>query len=120
MTSTRPPGRLYLIAFESTFEQDLLEALAIRVYVPVVREPVGVAGEDDVAIAGERADERQRLPDRVGERDRLGRDGHPAGLDSRELEHLVDQFEQMSRSVEHEADMLALTGRRARRPPAVD
>ena len=47
-----PAGAVVLDRVCEHVEQHLLEALAIGVHVPVVRKPVGVAGERDVVLAG--------------------------------------------------------------------
>jgi len=54
-------------------------------------QPVGVAVKRDVALAGERSDEREGLLDQVRERDRLWGDRHLPRLDPSEVEHLVDE-----------------------------
>ncbi|MGA2927413.1 MAG: hypothetical protein ABSG43_15740 [Solirubrobacteraceae bacterium] len=84
---------------------------AVGVDVPVVGEPVGVASEADVALACGGSEECERVADRVGERDRLNGDRHLAGLDPGEVEHLVDQREQLVAGLEDLSDVLALARR---------
>ena len=103
-----PAGAVVLDRVRDQVEQHLLEAVAIGVHVPVVREPVGVAVQRDGLLAGLWGEERDHFLDRVGERDRLGRDRHLAGLDSREVEDLVDQRKEMPAGFQDVGDVLGL------------
>ena len=60
-----------------------------------MRESGAIDVQADVPIPGEREEERDCLVDLVDERDRLGRHRHFTGIDPREVEHVVDEREQM-------------------------
>ena len=65
----------------------------------------------DAALGGQRADEFQRLRQRVHDADRLQGKLHAPGLDARDVEHLVDQPEQMPARADDVADAVRLRRR---------
>ena len=86
-------------------EQDLLEPLAVG--VDVAMAPVRV-DQLDLAGLGLGPDEVEALLDHQVQGDRLEGQGHGAGLDPGDVEHLVDELEQVAAALEDLAHGLDL------------
>ena len=78
-----------------------------------MRESGAIDVQADVPIPGEREEERDCLVDLVDERDRLGRHRQLTRIDPREVQHVVDEREQMIAGAEDVTDIFTL----ARRQP---
>jgi hypothetical protein len=78
-------------------EQHLLEALAVGADVEA---GVAVPLQADGALGGERAGEVEHLGHDEIDGDRLEREGEPARLDAGDVQHLVDQAEQVAAAAE--------------------
>ena len=112
--ATVPPGRLYLTAFDEQVEQHLQEPL------PVGDDEVSsprLATERD-AVLRPRAAAQSTPPRSVFDADRLERERELARLDPRDVEHLVDQLEQVPAGAENLARRCRPARRRARRARA--
>ena len=131
LTTTLPPARLYLTALLSrltstwrirTRSARTQTECGRRARLEVVdrdRARLGVRREQvDAGLGGERRDHRQRVDHDFLEVDRLHRDHHLARLDARQVEHVVDQREQMRAGVLDVLDALEL--RHRRRPGGVE
>ena len=64
-------------------------------------------------LGGQRLEQVHDLGDRAADVHGLERDGHRPGLDPRDLEHLVDQLEQVVAALEDQPDVLALDSSRS-------
>ncbi len=69
-----------------------------------------IVDEAHVRLVGQRADERQRVGEHAAEMDRLERQRHRPGLDPRDVEHLVDELEQVPAGLDDLLDGLVLVG----------
>ena len=85
-------------------EHDLLEALAIDHDVRAAPEGV----DRDSAIGGHWPDNRERFADGFAQRHGLQREIEPAGFDARNVEHFVDQPQQVAAAAEDLLDVVGL------------
>ena len=90
-------------------QEHLLETLTVAHH-----EAGGETGrptrEADVFSGGQGGDQVEALPDHLGDRHRLDGDGQPALLDSCDVQHFVDEVEQVPPPLEDMLDALALLG----------
>ena len=111
-TVTRPPGRLYFTALESRLRKTCLSRWrsASTRSQPHVRDGVKTVSISWRAASGRMSSSaswRKRA-----ELDRFRREREPAGLDARDIEHFVDEREQMSSGARDVLDALGLARRR--------
>jgi len=84
----------------------LLQPLPVGVHVGV---HAGLLGDEgDLATFGERPDEVQRLPHQLGDVDRLRREQQAARLDPGDVEHLVDEVQEVAAALQDVVDGLGL------------
>ena len=109
--SDAPAGAVVLHGVGKKIEEDLLEPLTIgehEIAAAIRRRKDGL----DLEPRGERADEFERVVEEAPELDRLRRKREPSGLDARDVEHLIDERQQMPPGARDVLDALRLAGRR--------
>jgi len=89
-------------------QQHLLEPLAVAEDVGGARD-VGT-DQDDLVLVGQGPDQADRLGGDVGQGDRLQGQRQPSRLDGGDVEHLVDEAEQVPRPRHYVAEVVALLG----------
>jgi hypothetical protein len=90
-------------------EQHLLEPLAIGMHV-AARDIRRVRAQRDLARRGERTDEIERLAHDVGDGHGFGGEMQDARLDARDIEHFVDERQQVATGLENVVGAFALAG----------
>ena len=68
----------------------------------------GAFEQMDALLGGERGDQLQHVGDDLADQDRFGGQGEAARFDVRDVEHLVDEVQQMAAAFEDVADRIAL------------
>lgn len=91
-------------------EQHLAQPPVVRKH-KAVQSAMEVALDLDPALRGERCDHLQRVGQRIARMHGLDRFTVTAQLDVRDVEHLVDQFEEMPPGVHDAADVMDGVGR---------
>src|SRR6266508_575145 len=100
-----------LDAVREEIQEHLLQALSIGQDVQLLVDRVG---PDRHAGLGRRwPDQLDRLPDRFMEGNRLQRQLKPSSFDPAEVEHFVDEAQQVAAAAENLLDALSLFGRRS-------
>ena len=94
-TRTLPPVAIVLDSVGDEVQQHLLEPLAIGAHICVV-DARRVHRELDAARRGEGTDQVDDLAHHLADAHRLGRHVQAARLDARDVQHFVDQGEQVS------------------------
>jgi hypothetical protein len=101
---TSPSGRLYLIALETRLMTTCLSRLRSARTV----SSGGMSLHPNAAAGSEGRDEGQAFVDQAGEPDVVDVDHQFAGLDGRQVEHLVDQGEQVAATLFDVIDVFPL------------
>ena len=92
-------------------EQDLLEPLLIGQDVPCRSgRSCNLVDELNVPRRGQRTRQVQHLPHALGHVNGLDGQRHVSGFDARDIQHLVDELEQMASGFEDIADPLVVLG----------
>ena len=105
-TSTRPPSGVNLTALESRLSTTCLNRSSSACTEST--SSCDVQAEGDAVCGGPFADEREGVLEGVGDPEGGRLEGHLAGFDLRQVEHLVQQLEQVPTGVPDVADVLVL------------
>ena len=103
---TLPPIRLYLIAFERTLSSTCVRRCVVGEHASV-QATVQVLDDVDPALLRERAKQLHRIGQRAADVHRLDLVLRGVRLDARDLEHLVDEREQVAAGHHDPVDRLA-------------
>jgi len=90
-------------------EDDLLEPLAVGPDVALAQS-LGWHLQPDAPLVDQGTDQVEGLMQDLGDRHRLDRQRHPARLDAADVQHLVDEVEQVPAPAEDLADAVELLG----------
>ena len=102
---TSPPPAVVLDRVRDQVDHDLLQALVVREHVAVSTGNLGRT-DHDVHARGKRAHQLERIVDQRLHGDDLGRDRQAAFLDARDVQHLVDDSQQMVARLQDHRDLV--------------
>ena len=106
----RPPLAVVLDRIGEKVQQHLLDPLRIGQDVLLGGSGHSIAEEPDVPLGGERFHQVEGFSHDFPHRNRLRGDGQAARLDARDVQHLVDQPEEVASPLHDISDALALLG----------